>query len=142
MEPWIPLCRPDQLPSPGRARGFDLEGQGRDQLFVVHKAGSLHAYLNSCPHWPTATLPWRKDAYLDTTGNYIMCHGHGARFTVDSGECVSGPCVGQRLTAVALKVEEEVVWIRRPTLQQRAGVATHIGADDSVVAWDPVRPTP
>ncbi|KAF1021574.1 MAG: hypothetical protein GAK30_01793 [Paracidovorax wautersii] len=100
--PWVPLCRLDQLPVPGQARGFDLDGLGRDQVFVVCKAGGVHAYLNACPHWPMATLPWRKDAYLDTTGNYIMCHGHGARFSIEGGECVSGPCVGQHLTAVVI----------------------------------------
>lgn len=110
---WTPLCNLETLPT-DEARGFDLEGSGSDQVFVVRKAGRLHAYLNSCPHWPMSTLPWRKDAYLDTSGTYIVCHGHGARFTIDDGQCVSGPCVGQRLTAVALKVEHGVVSVYMP----------------------------
>lgn len=110
---WVPLCPLAALPM-DRARGFDLEGLGNDQVFVVRKAGRLHAYRNSCPHWPMSTLPWRKDAYLDPSGSHIVCHGHGARFTIDDGQCVSGPCVGQSLTAVALKVEDGAIWVAMP----------------------------
>ncbi|WP_051377446.1 Rieske (2Fe-2S) protein [Paraburkholderia dilworthii] len=103
---WVRLCELDALPSTG-AQGFDLNRRGVDDLFVVRRDGLLRAYLNSCPHWPGASLPWRKHGYLDQGANHIVCHGHGAIFTLDDGLCVAGPCTGQHLQAVPLRLEAD-----------------------------------
>jgi nitrite reductase/ring-hydroxylating ferredoxin subunit len=34
-------------------------------------------------------------------GELIRCQRHGAEFLAASGECVSGPCLGEQLTPVA-----------------------------------------
>lgn len=104
---WIRLCKLSELPVVG-ARGFDLHGRGVDDVFVVREYGFLRAYRNSCPHWPGSTLPWRKHGYLSHGKEYIVCHGHGAKFTLDDGLCVLGPCVGQRLESIPLRIEEEL----------------------------------
>src|SRR3954449_2075387 len=93
---WVRVCELDALPPTG-ARGFDLSGNGVDDLFLVRKGERLRGYINSCPHWPGASLPWRKHAYLDRDTSHIVCHGHGARFAIDDGLCISGPCTGQYL---------------------------------------------
>ncbi|MFT0174034.1 Rieske (2Fe-2S) protein [Paraburkholderia mimosarum] len=103
---WVRLCELRALPAVG-ARGFDLRGHGVDDIFVVRRHGLLRGYRNSCPHWPGSTLPWRKHGYLDSAMQYIVCHGHGARFTLDAGRCVRGPCVGQTLEAIPLRIEED-----------------------------------
>lgn len=102
---WVHLCELNAL-APTGARGFDLRGRGVDDLFVVRRGELLRGYINSCPHWPGASLPWKKHAYLDHGENYIVCHGHGAKFTLDDGLCISGPCAGQHLEPVALRTEE------------------------------------
>ena len=107
---WIRLCPLDQLPQPG-ARGFDVHGRGRDDLFLVRHGDLLRAYRNSCPHWPGASLPLRKHGYLDGRLETIVCHGHGARFRLADGVCVLGPCQGQALEALALRVEDGWVYI-------------------------------
>jgi nitrite reductase/ring-hydroxylating ferredoxin subunit len=104
---WIRLCKLSELPVVG-ARGFDLRGRGVDDVFVVRDHGLLRAYRNSCPHWSGATLPWRKHGYLNSGMGYIVCHGHGAKFTLDEGVCVLGPCLGQTLESIPLRIEEEV----------------------------------
>jgi nitrite reductase/ring-hydroxylating ferredoxin subunit len=104
-EPWVRLCKLDALPLDG-SRGFDLQNHGVDDLFVVRKHNLLRAYRNSCPHWPGASLPWRRDAYLNRDASHIVCHGHGAQFTLDTGLCISGPCVGQQLVPVLLRVDD------------------------------------
>jgi nitrite reductase/ring-hydroxylating ferredoxin subunit len=103
---WIRLCELSALPLLG-ARGFDLRGRGVDDIFVIRQHGLLRAYRNSCPHWLGATLPWRKHAYLDRRMEFIVCHGHGAKFTLEEGLCVLGPCLGQRLESVPLRIEQE-----------------------------------
>ena len=110
---WIRLCELSALPLVG-ARGFDLQGRGVDDIFVVHRNGLLRAYKNSCPHWLGATLPWRKHGYLDRSMTHIVCHGHGAKFSLDEGLCVLGPCIGQKLESVPLRIENashvSVLW--------------------------------
>jgi nitrite reductase/ring-hydroxylating ferredoxin subunit len=34
-----------------------------------------------------------------------LCTTHGALFRVEDGHCLSGPCEGKRLTAIAIRVE-------------------------------------
>ena len=103
---WVALCELAQLPASG-ARGFDPDGQGRDTLFVVRSGDTLHAWRNDCPHWPGSPMAWRKDAYLSADGMHIACHAHGARFEIDTGLCVAGPCIGQSLHALELYVDED-----------------------------------
>lgn len=108
---WIQLCRINELPEHG-ALGFNLKGHGSDDLFIVRRGGVLRVYRNSCPHWPGSSMPWRKHAYLDSTGKFILCSGHGARFTIDDGVCIHGPCLGSTLEAIPLRVDDDhTIWI-------------------------------
>jgi nitrite reductase/ring-hydroxylating ferredoxin subunit len=100
------LCRLDELPD-GQSKGFDPLQSGRDQLFVVRRDGQLHGWRNACPHVDGAPMAWRKDAYLNGKRDRIICAAHGAQFDIASGECLLGPCLGQRLTPVALQVDAE-----------------------------------
>ena len=95
------LCRFDELPD-SQSRGFDLAGSGRDTLFIVRQGAQLHAWRNACPHVDGAPMAWRKDAYLNAARDRIVCYAHGAQFDIASGDCLIGPCLGQRLTPVAL----------------------------------------
>jgi nitrite reductase/ring-hydroxylating ferredoxin subunit len=102
----VKLCHIDELRE-GRAVGFDPSGDGRPSVFVVKKDSALFAYRDLCPHYGTTQLPWKKDEYLDKSGEVIVCAAHGARFEVKSGKCISGPCLGQSLTAVMLHVSND-----------------------------------
>lgn len=105
----IELCRLDEIPD-RTATGFDPFDEGRDALFVVRRGDSLKAYRNRCPH-QGASLPWRKNAYLNGDRTRIVCHAHGAQFDIDSGECVLGPALGRSLEPVEISVT------RRGTVQ-------------------------
>jgi nitrite reductase/ring-hydroxylating ferredoxin subunit len=107
MEAGVYLCNLDEL-AESSAKGFDPQGQGRDTLFVVRKGGKVVAYRDECPHYQgTTSLPWRKDAYLDRKTEFIVCAAHGAEFEIDSGLCVHGPCIGESLVSVALRIGSE-----------------------------------
>ena len=97
------LCDLDSLP-PGSARGFDPDGSGSDTLFAVNFGGRIYAYRNRCPHDGATPLPWRRHAYLNHAQDRIVCSAHGALFLIDSGECVSGPCLGRYLVPVPARV--------------------------------------
>lgn len=96
------LCHIDHLPD-GAARGFDPHQGGQDTVLVVRRGDRLFAYRDACPHHDTP-MAWRKDAYLDGTGQHIVCAAHGAQFDIATGLCTLGPCLGESLTPVALQI--------------------------------------
>ncbi|MEK8029788.1 Rieske (2Fe-2S) protein [Ideonella sp. DXS29W] len=98
------LCHIDDVPD-GDSRGFDPHATGRDTLFVVRRGATLHAYANACPHHGTP-MAWRRHAYLDATGERIVCFAHGAQFEIDTGRCTLGPCLGEALTPVPLALHD------------------------------------
>lgn len=89
------------------AKGFDPFDEGQVSMFVVKKHAVLYAYRDLCPHYGTTPLPWRKNQYLDKAGDVIVCAAHGARFDIATGICISGPCLGESLSAVKLQVRED-----------------------------------
>jgi nitrite reductase/ring-hydroxylating ferredoxin subunit len=83
----------------GEARGVTLS-DGVEAV-AVRRHGALHAYVNRCPHQgtPLETFP---DKFLNSDGSLLICSTHGARFRVEDGLCVSGPCKGERLQRLVL----------------------------------------
>jgi nitrite reductase/ring-hydroxylating ferredoxin subunit len=109
----------DALPQPC-SRGFDPHGAGHATLFVVCHASGVRAWRDACPHYGNTPMAWRNDAWLDAHGTYIVCHAHGALFDITSGVCVKGPCLGQRLTPIALHIDEHGrVFLQDPTTEQQ-----------------------
>lgn len=90
--------------SEGKALGFDPYHEGRDSIFVVKVDGAIRAYRNSCPHLQVP-MEYRKDRFLSADHRQIVCYAHNARFLPESGLCVYGPCLGQSLEPVPVKVE-------------------------------------
>ena len=89
----------------GEARGFSLlrreaEGVARPFTLVVvqTKDGRYFGYANSCPH-TGVWLNVRSCGYLDEAGRDLVCSRHGARFDVETGVCLEGPCEGEKLEA-------------------------------------------
>jgi nitrite reductase/ring-hydroxylating ferredoxin subunit len=102
------LCRSSEI-GDGQARGFVVgEGALRRDVIVVRRGGVLRAYTNSCPHQgtPLETFP---DKFLNEDGSLFVCSTHGARFRVEDGHCVSGPCLGKHLSALPLSVDADNV---------------------------------
>lgn len=98
------LCHISELPEDG-ARGFDTAGAGQATIFLLRKGDQLRGWRDFCPHHGTP-LPWRRDAYLDAGGQHVVCAAHGARFDPLSGLCTLGPCLGDRLIPVPLRIDD------------------------------------
>jgi nitrite reductase/ring-hydroxylating ferredoxin subunit len=101
----VRLCALAELPD-GGARGFDPLARGRDTVFAVRQGESPRVWADRCPHHGTP-MPWRKDAYLNAAGDRIVCAAHGALFEIDSGLCVQGPCLGDRLRPVPFTLTDQ-----------------------------------
>ena len=101
----------NQLTDPG-SRGFTLPlDGGAVEGFVIHKNGSVSAFINSCPH-TGAPLNWSPHQFLDVEGDFIQCSLHGAIFRTNDGYCVRGPCLGESLKSMPVLLEEDTVWVR------------------------------
>lgn len=100
----IALCLLDELVE-GQARGFDPLNTGKDSVFALRHGAEVRLYRNSCPHLDVR-LEYRKDRFLSADGSLIVCYAHGAQFLPDSGLCVYGPCLGERLSALRWHLDD------------------------------------
>jgi nitrite reductase/ring-hydroxylating ferredoxin subunit len=103
------LCALEEL-SPHASRGFAVETPaGVQDIFVVRDSTHVCAYYNSCPH-TGAPLDWVPDQFLSLDGSHIQCATHAARFRIEDGVCIAGPCTGERLSAVPIVVAKGAVY--------------------------------
>lgn len=95
------LCRMEDI-ADGGAKGVEIgEKPKRLDIVLLRKGEKVWGFLNRCPHrgHPLETFP---DAFLDETGEHLICTNHGARFRATDGYCVKGPC--ERLSLVKMPI--------------------------------------
>ena len=110
MEKLILICPLERVSDPG-SYGFSLEFDGkRVNGFVVKRDGECFAYVNSCPH-TGSTLDWVEHQFLDLEGALIQCAVHDARFLIDTGECILGPCPGASLEPLPIRVDNGNIYL-------------------------------
>ena len=99
------LCNINEIKDPG-AKGFTFK-KGRKEflVFIVKKDNKVYAYENHCPH-AGMNLEWQEDDFLDNEQAFIQCAVHGALFTIEKGECASGPCNGKGLTSLSIEINK------------------------------------
>ena len=98
----ITLCPLDQCPS-GEIHAIDAWIDGEVQSLLIWRDGTtLQAFLNICPH-AGRRLDYAPGKFL-LQGQRLICAAHGAAFRLSDGSCVSGPCRGQNLQAIAIRL--------------------------------------
>ena len=98
------LCDVTEI-SEGNSKGFSLHNTpGIQDIFIVNRDNQFYAYENHCPH-TGVSLNWQPDVFMDMENFYIQCSVHGAKFNVEDGLCVWGPCVKQSLKAVTIEIQ-------------------------------------
>lgn len=102
------LCSSSDIPDPG-SKAFQVDNNGKTiDIFVVHKDGEFHAFINSCPH-TGINLEWQENQFLDKDESLIQCASHGALFQIDTGHCIHGPCAGDNLSPVQIKIMDNML---------------------------------
>jgi nitrite reductase/ring-hydroxylating ferredoxin subunit len=99
-QPMTILCSVDDLVDGADAKGFTTD---HDTLLALKRDGQIFVYRNSCPHLGVE-LNWLEDQFLDSDGMFIQCATHGALFTVETGACVAGPCLGKSLESIPFSI--------------------------------------
>jgi nitrite reductase/ring-hydroxylating ferredoxin subunit len=92
------------------AKPFDLArldetGAGKPFRVVIirREPDEYFAYANACPHEGT-WLNIGAGEFFDAERAFLKCGRHGAKFEIDTGLCVSGPCEGANLKPIALAI--------------------------------------
>ena len=102
------LCRLEDL-GPQDALGV-APVAGVPSVIVVRQDDSLHAYANVCPHNGSPLCRSRRGFLVARTGKgdkalELRCDVHDARFDIGSGHCTDGPCAGDDLRSIPLRVQ-------------------------------------
>ncbi|AOL20531.1 Rieske (2Fe-2S) protein [Xanthomonas citri pv. malvacearum] len=97
-----------QIPDAGFLEVEALLESGTESLVLYREGAQVRAWLNICPH-AGRRLDWAPGQFLKTKEGQLVCAAHGAAFELSGGECISGPCRGQSLFAVPVRVEDEQV---------------------------------
>ena len=76
---------------------------------ILHRDGDrVRAWRNVCPH-AGRRLDWSPGRFLKSKDGLLVCAVHGASFETVEGVCVAGPCRGDRLQAVAVRMVDDGV---------------------------------
>ena len=97
----------------GTSRGIEINNKF---LFAIKKDDFCHVYWDICPHIGTP-LEWQENQFLDDGGEFIKCETHGALFEIDSGKCLSGPCIGKKLHKIPFKIYNDMIIVNESDLQ-------------------------
>ena len=95
----------------GSATNAAIElADGHRHLILTRKADEVNVFLNSCPH-TGVRLDWKVGVFLTVDKAHLQCSTHGALFELDSGFCVAGPCINQRLVKLQTKVYDQAIYV-------------------------------
>jgi nitrite reductase/ring-hydroxylating ferredoxin subunit len=107
--------------APGSVKKFWIIcGKYRIDAFLINHHGDFHAYVNRCRHM-TTPLDFIRNEFFSKDRRYLMCYTHGALYEPATGLCVGGPCKGESLYSLPVRVEEGEVLVGCP-----AGDLSHL----------------
>ncbi|MBA4766145.1 MAG: Rieske (2Fe-2S) protein [Porphyrobacter sp.] len=99
---WHEVCRQDDFPADGK---FAAAIAGW-RVLIVEKEGVHFAYNDRCPHQGALLSPGR----IRSGG--VMCPLHGARFKINTGECIGGAYAALR--SFDVRVEGGMIAVALP----------------------------
>lgn len=101
------LCRLEDIPD-GGVLGVDPPDPVGEPLVLARHGNAVQAWLNVCPH-AGRRMNYAPGLFL-VKDDKLTCAVHGSTFALrEGGLCVGGPCRGQSLVAVHVKVQNGVV---------------------------------
>lgn len=110
----MPLLRVESL-AVGGLHEIEAVLDGDAESLIVYRdtTGGVTAWLNVCPH-AGRRLDWAPGQFLRSKDGLLVCAVHGASFALGTGECVAGPCRGERLREVAVHCVDGEVRLLTP----------------------------
>lgn len=96
------VCALEQVPDGGATAMDAMLAGGEESLILLRRGEQVNGYLNICPHAGNR-LDYAPGKFLLKNAS-LICAVHGAVFNQADGLCTGGPCRGQSLRAVPLRV--------------------------------------
>lgn len=78
--------------------------------FLARFGGKIVAYENVCRHLPL-TLDYDDNRFFDSEGKFLICQTHGAMYHPANGQCIEGPCGGESLYPIEIRLKDGAVWL-------------------------------
>ena len=103
--PQTPLIGFDSLPDGGLVEVECVLDGDAESLILHRRGGQVQAWLNICPH-AGRRLDWSPGKFLVSKAGHLVCAAHGASFELEHGVCVEGPCRGESLREVAVRIDD------------------------------------
>lgn len=104
------LCHVDDIGEAGKGLVLRHIVEDRPEaklpICLIPAGGEVHCYMNQCPHQGTP-LELKPDTFLDVERELIQCSTHWAKFRIEDGYCVKGPCVGRSLRKLPVMVDAD-----------------------------------
>jgi nitrite reductase/ring-hydroxylating ferredoxin subunit len=112
----LKLCKLDDIPD-GEARGFCVEGPNLAQrLMIIRQGATALGYVDYCPHTGSRLDPGR-NTFMNDDGKHLRCSIHGALFRIQSGECIDGPCFGDKLHPCPVSIKNGEIYLERDNVE-------------------------
>jgi nitrite reductase/ring-hydroxylating ferredoxin subunit len=86
----------------------DSMGRPREVIVLLDDSDVARAYLNHCRHLP---IPLDAGSRSFVVRGELQCATHGARFRLNDGYCVSGPCRGLSLFKLPVEIATTLVFV-------------------------------
>lgn len=99
----------EEVPTDSTLRCEARDGRRGIEIILRRDGGEVFAWRNSCPHKPKVALDPGGGAIVDD--EQLVCHEHGARFECGDGHCTFGPCRGDALDEIQLRVHDGDVYL-------------------------------
>lgn len=103
----LPLA---QIPEGGAAECEAMVDGVVESVVLLRQGTDVRGWLNICPH-AGRRLDWAPGQFLLSREGHLVCAAHGAAFETQHGECISGPCRGQSLQNVPVRVDGDAVCV-------------------------------
>ncbi len=101
------LCPLAQIPDGGATAVDAMLVDGEESVILLRRGGHVSGYLNICPHAGNR-LDYAPGKFL-LKNDTLICAVHGAVFNQGDGLCTGGPCRGQHLRSVPVRVIDDAV---------------------------------
>lgn len=103
------LCELHEVPDGGVLERVATVSGDAESLLLLRRGDAVRVVFNVCPH-AGRRLDFAPGRFM-LDGGLLVCAAHGAAFTIPDGECIAGPCRGERLREVPATVRDGRVWL-------------------------------
>jgi nitrite reductase/ring-hydroxylating ferredoxin subunit len=110
------IARADAIPERGLRFTYHDGPFPTQGILIRLDDGRVRAYRNECRHLAIPLDEHDPKEIWDRDGTHLQCSAHGARYRLEDGLCVSGPCAGSHLKSLEVEICDGAVYLNTSKL--------------------------